>query len=74
MVEIPSLGSSTANGSNIELANIMEARMREMLELIDRELLRSGYKNYLAGGVIFTGESLVEGLISLAEKHCRELP
>ena len=30
--------------------------MREMLELIDRELLRSGYKNYLAGGVIVSEE------------------
>jgi cell division protein FtsA len=70
MVEIPSVGDRAPRMSpRIELATIMEARMREMLELIDRELLRSGYKNYLAGGVIFTGgASLVEGLITLAEE------
>ncbi len=69
MIEVPSIGDRAPRvASRHSLGEIMEARMRELLELIDHELLKSGYKNKLAGGVIFTGGgSLTEGLIPLAE-------
>ncbi|MCS6985048.1 MAG: cell division protein FtsA [Leptospiraceae bacterium] len=70
MIEVPSVGDRPPRlKPRRELAEIMEARMREMLEMIDHELLKSGKKNLLAGGIIFTGGgSLVEGLIPLAEE------
>lgn len=69
-IEVPSIGDRPPRiASRKELAEIMEARMREILELIDHELLKSGKKGILAGGVIFTGGgSLVDGLIPLAEE------
>ncbi len=69
-IEVPSIGERPPRMvARKELAEIMEARMREMLELIDHELLKSGRKGILAGGVVFTGGgSLVDGLIPLAEE------
>jgi cell division protein FtsA len=52
-----------------EIAAIMEPRMREIFELVDQELMRSGKKNALSGGVVITGGgSRVEGAASLAEE------
>lgn len=68
-IDVPSVGDRPPRiVPRRELAEVMEARMRETLELIDHELVKSGYKGMLAGGVIFTGGgSMVEGLIPLAE-------
>jgi len=52
-----------------EIAEIIEPRMREIFEMIDRELVRSGKKSSLAGGIVITGGgSLIEGTLSLAEE------
>ncbi len=69
-IEIPSVGDRPPRlKSRRELSEIMEARMREILEMIDHELLKSGKKNMLAGGIIFTGGgALVDGLVPLAEE------
>lgn len=69
-IEVPSVGDRSPRlRPRRELAEIMEARMREILEMIDHELLKSGKKNLLAGGILFTGGgALVEGLIPLAEE------
>lgn len=51
-----------------EVASIMEPRMREIFELVDQELMRSGKKQSLAGGVVLAGgASRTEGAVSLAE-------
>ena len=51
-----------------ELAQIIQPRMREILEMVDHELMKSGQKKYLAGGVVLTGGgSLLEGTVQLAE-------
>lgn len=70
MIEVPSVGERAPRMvPRVELAEIMEARMREILELIDHELIKSGRKNVLAGGIIFTGgAALTEGLVPLAEE------
>lgn len=70
MIEVPSVGDRSPRvASRQELAEIMEARMRELLELADHELNKSGAKRVLAGGVILTGGgALVEGLTQLAEE------
>lgn len=69
-IEVPSVGDRSPRvTSRKNLAEIMEARMRELLELIDHEITRSGLKSRLAGGVIFTGGgALVDGLTVLAEE------
>lgn len=69
MIEVPSIGDRGPRvASRRDLSEIMEARMRELLELVDHEIMKSGYKNKLAGGIIFTGGgALAEGLIPLAE-------
>lgn len=52
-----------------QIAEIIEPRMKEILEMIDTELLKSGKKNFLAGGVVLTGGgSLLEGMEDLAEE------
>lgn len=70
MIDVPSVGERASRQvSRKDLASIIEARMREMLEFIDHELIRSGKKNVLAGGIIFTGGgSLLRGLVPLAEE------
>lgn len=69
-IEVPSVGDRSPRiTSRKHLAEIMEARMRELLELIDNEIIRSGQKNRLAGGIIFTGGgALVDGMTTLAEE------
>lgn len=52
-----------------ELVQIVEPRMREILEMLDAELEKAGVKQFLAGGVILTGGgSLLEGIDLLAEE------
>ncbi|MBS0617751.1 MAG: cell division protein FtsA [Spirochaetes bacterium] len=70
MVDVPSVGERAPRQiPRRDMALIIEARMREMLELIDTELLKSGRKNILAGGIIFTGGGAqLEGLVGLAEE------
>jgi cell division protein FtsA len=70
MVDVPSVGERAPRQiPRRDLALIIEARMREMLELIDMELMKSGRKNILAGGIIFTGGGAqLDGLVGLAEE------
>lgn len=70
MVDVPSVGERAPRQiARRDMALIIEARMREMLELIDMELMKSGRKNILAGGIIFTGGGAqLEGLVGLAEE------
>ncbi|TNE74482.1 cell division protein FtsA [bacterium] len=49
------------------LAQIIQARMEEILEIVAIEIKRSGYANELSAGVVFTGGgSLVRGICPLA--------
>ncbi len=51
------------------LAEVIEPRYEELLQLIQAELRRSGFDHLLAGGIVMTGgSSKVEGLIDLAEE------
>lgn len=70
MVDVPSVGERAPRQiPRRDMALIIEARMREILELIDMELMKSGRKNILAGGIIFTGGGAeLEGLVGLAEE------
>lgn len=52
-----------------DLYDIIEPRAREILELIDSELIRSGQKQNISGGVVLTGGgSLLNGIEVLGEE------
>jgi cell division protein FtsA len=68
-VEVPGVGGRKARIlSRRLLAEIIEPRIEEILQLVHTEVARSGYQNLLSGGVVLTGgTALLEGLPELAE-------
>lgn len=69
-IEVPSVGGRAPRRIfKQELARIIEPRMMEIMEMVDRELLKSGKKDVLAAGVVLTGGgSMIEGSIDAAER------
>lgn len=70
IIEVPSVGDREPRRlSRQVLAEICEPRVEEVLQLIDQELTRSGFKNKIAAGVVLTGgTSLIEGIEELGEQ------
>ncbi len=68
-IELPSTaGRPPRHIPRQQLVEIMEARLREIFEMVDAKLVQSGQKSSLSGGVILTGGcSLLEGIEELAE-------
>jgi cell division protein FtsA len=69
-VEVPSVGGRKPRAlSRFNLAEIIEPRVEEILGLVHHEIVRTGYGNLLASGIILTGGSaLLEGVADLAEQ------
>jgi cell division protein FtsA len=69
-VEVPSVGGRKPRVlSRYTLAEIIEPRVEEILTLVHNEILRTGYGNLMASGIILTGGSaLLEGAPELAEQ------
>ncbi|MEA3301722.1 MAG: cell division protein FtsA [Pseudomonadota bacterium] len=69
-IEVASIGDRPSRTlSRQTLAEVIEPRYEELLQLIHAELRRSGFEHLLAGGIVMTGgSSKVEGLIDLAEE------
>ena len=69
-VDVPSVGGRRPRSvSRRVLAEIIEPRVEEMLSLVHREVLRSGFSDMLASGVVLTGgSSLLEGIADLGEQ------
>ncbi len=69
-IEVPSIGDRPPRRlSRQTLAEVVEPRYEELLQLIQAELRRSGFGDLVAGGVVMTGgSSKMEGLIELAEE------
>jgi cell division protein FtsA len=56
VVSIPGLRNRLPKEISIKnLAHIIEARMEEIIEMVHAEIIRSGYENRLAGGMVITG-------------------
>jgi len=56
MVDVQGIGEGDATtASRKELAEIIEARMREVFEKIGDEIERAGYKGMLPAGLVLTG-------------------
>jgi cell division protein FtsA len=55
-VDVQGIGEGDASSaSKRELAEIIEARMREVFEKIDEEIEKAGYKGMLPAGLVLTG-------------------
>lgn len=56
IVSIPGLkGRPPKEISLRNLANIIQARMEEIIEIVQNEIMQSGYYKKLAGGIVLTG-------------------
>ncbi len=69
-VEVPSVGGRSPRVlSRQTLTEIIEPRVEEILTLVHNEVLRMGYGNLIASGMILTGGSVImEGVPELAEQ------
>ncbi len=69
-IQVPSVGDRTSRRlARQTLAQVVEARYRELFSLILAELRRSGFENMVAAGLVMTGgASKIEGAEELAEE------
>lgn len=69
-VEVPSMGGRNPRTISREiLCEIIEPRLEEIFQLIQREIAKSGQGDSLASGMVMTGGStLLPGMIEMAEE------
>lgn len=69
-VEVPAVGERRGKVISRQiLAEIIEPRVEEILSLVQREIITSGYESLIASGIVLTGGSaLLEGITDLAEQ------
>jgi len=69
-IEVPSIGDrSPRRLARSTLYEVIGPRYEELLGLVHIELMRSGYKELIAAGVVLTGgSSKMEGVVELAEE------
>jgi cell division protein FtsA len=70
VVDVPTVGDREPRMVTQKvLVDIIEARVIEILEMMDNELVASGQKNKINGGVVLTGgTALLANLVELAEQ------
>jgi cell division protein FtsA len=70
LIEVASVGEQKRRQlARTILAEIIEARVEEILSLVDREIIRSGYAESIAAGVVLTGGvALLPGIREVAEQ------
>lgn len=70
MVEVPGIGNRKPRTiSRSTLAEIIELRVEEILMLVDKELVKSGFKEFISAGIVLTGgSSLLDGIVDLGEQ------
>lgn len=69
-IEVPSVGGRKPRVlSRQVLAEILEPRVEEIFTLVNREIVKSGFEDVIASGVVITGGStILEGMPELAEQ------
>ncbi len=69
-IEVPSVGGRHPRVLSRQiLAEIIEPRLEEMFSLVRQEIVRAGYEDMIAAGIVLTGgSSMVEGACDLAEQ------
>jgi cell division protein FtsA len=70
VVDVPTVGDREPRKITQKvLGDIIEARIVEILEMVNKELLVSGLKNRINGGIVITGgTALLANLVDLAEQ------
>jgi cell division protein FtsA len=70
MVEVPSVGGRPPRVLSRQiLAEVIQPRVEEIYQLAAREIVKSGYEDVLASGVVVTGgTTILEGVTELAEQ------
>lgn len=69
-VSVPSMGGREPRTLSRQLlADIIEPRVEEIFTLVRNEIIRSGYEDILASGIVITGgSSMMEGMPELGEQ------
>ncbi|MBT1076448.1 cell division protein FtsA [Geobacter grbiciae] len=69
-IEVPSVGGRKPRVLSRQLlAEILEPRVEEIFTLVNRELMKSGFEDLIASGVVITGgTTILEGMPELAEQ------
>lgn len=69
-IEVPSVGGRHPRVLSRQiLCEIIEPRAEEMFSLVKQEIIKSGYEEVIASGVVLTGGSVImEGMPELAEQ------
>jgi len=69
-IEVPSVGGREPRVLSRQLlAEILEPRVEEIFTLVNREIVKSGYEDLIASGVVITGGSaILPGMPELAEQ------
>lgn len=69
-IEVPSVGGRESRVLSRQLlAEILEPRVEEIFNLVNREIIRSGYEELIASGVVITGgTTILPGMPELAEQ------
>jgi cell division protein FtsA len=75
LMEVPSVGGRGPRTiKRYELVQVIEPRIEEIFEFVKKDLMRSGYYDSLAAGVVLTGGATVmDGMCEVAEQVL-ELP
>ncbi|MEN8188558.1 MAG: cell division protein FtsA [Thermodesulfobacteriota bacterium] len=70
VVDVPTVGDREPRKVTQKvLVDILQARIAEVLEMINQELINSGQKNRVNGGIVITGgTALLANLVDLAEQ------
>jgi len=69
-IEVPSVGGRAPRVLSRQiLSEILEPRMEEIYVLVQQEIVKSGYEDMIAAGIVLTGgTSMLEGASELAEQ------
>ena len=69
-IEVPSVGGRTPRKVSRQiLGEIIEPRVEEIFRLAHREIIKSGYEDLLAAGIVLTGgTTIMEGITELGEQ------
>ncbi len=70
VVDVPTVGDREPRKVTQKvLVDILQARMVEILEMVNQDLINSGLKNKINGGIVITGgTALLANLVDLAEQ------
>jgi cell division protein FtsA len=69
-IEVPSVGGRPPRVLSRQiLSEIIEPRVEELFSLVKREIIKTGYEDMIASGLVITGgSSIMEGMVEIAEE------